>query len=98
VGAEHFSEFDDRVIRQVVTDIKYAGYEQREARMAEKLRGLERVKLSAQMDYNLVTGLRFESKEKLDRLRPLTLGQASRIAGVNPADIVVLMVHLGKKR
>jgi tRNA uridine 5-carboxymethylaminomethyl modification enzyme len=50
------------------------------------------------MDYTLVTGLRFESKEKLDRLRPLTLGQASRIAGVNPADIVVLMVHLGKKR
>ena len=98
IGAECFSGFDDRVIRQVVTDIKYAGYEQREARMAEKLRGLERAKLSAQMDYNLVTGLRFESKEKLDRLRPLTLGQASRIAGVNPADIVVLMVHLGKKR
>lgn len=86
--------FDPRVCRQVEADIKYSGYQIREQRAAEKLRQLDAVKLARDLDYHAVSGLKVESREKLNAVRPATLGQASRIRGITPADIMVLMIHL----
>ena len=64
--------------------------------MAEKLQRLEEVKIPGHFDYHKLTSLSKESREKLHKIRPATLGQASRISGVNPADISVLMVYFGR--
>ncbi|MGQ9863695.1 MAG: tRNA uridine-5-carboxymethylaminomethyl(34) synthesis enzyme MnmG [Bacteroidia bacterium] len=77
-------------------DLKYAGYIQKEKELAEKLRRLERVPLPPNMDYSRMVALSFEAREKLLRYKPQTLGQASRISGVSPADIATLLVYLGR--
>ena len=76
-------------------DIKYAGYANRQLSEVERQRKLEEKKLPADIDYKAIRGLRIEAAQKLDQIRPLTLGQASRISGVNPADISVLLIYLG---
>jgi len=76
-------------------DIKYAGYANRQLADVERRRKLEERRLPADIDYRSIKGLRIEAAQKLDQLRPLTLGQASRISGVNPADISVLLIYLG---
>ena len=81
----------------VEIDIKYAGYASRQRAEVERYKKLEEKKLPADLDYKQIRGLRIEAAQKLDRLRPLTLGQASRISGVNPADISVLLIYLGIK-
>ena len=78
-------------------DIKYAGYANRQLSEVERHRKLEERKLPAEIDYKSIRGLRIEAAQKLDQIRPLTLGQASRISGVNPADISVLLIYLGVK-
>ena len=78
-------------------DIKYAGYANRQLSEVERHRKLEEKKLPADIDYKTIRGLRIEAAQKLDQIRPLTLGQASRISGVNPADISVLLIYLGVK-
>ncbi|MBQ8440670.1 MAG: tRNA uridine-5-carboxymethylaminomethyl(34) synthesis enzyme MnmG [Clostridia bacterium] len=78
-------------------DIKYAGYANRQLSEVERHRKLEEKKLPADIDYKSIRGLRIEAAQKLDQIRPLTLGQASRISGVNPADISVLLIYLGTK-
>ena len=78
-------------------DIKYAGYANRQLSEVERQRKLEEKKLPADLDYRSIRGLRIEAAQKLDQIRPLTLGQASRISGVNPADISVLLIYLGIK-
>ena len=78
-------------------DIKYAGYANRQLSEVERHRKLEEKKLPADIDYKSIRGLRIEAAQKLDQIRPLTLGQASRISGVNPADISVLLIYLGVK-
>lgn len=80
------------VIEQVVLAARYRGYLDREEALAKKMREQERVRIPAWLDYNAITALRFESREKLLRVRPENLGQAGRIPGVNPADIAVLSV------
>lgn len=72
--------------------IMYRGYLERERRQIEKLKDVERIKIPAALDYLSIPGLRRESAQKLQQLRPQNLGQASRISGVNPADISILMV------
>ena len=74
--------------------IKYAGYIKRELAEAERQRKLDEKKLPADIDYAKISGLRLEAAEKLARIRPASLGQASRISGVNPADISVLLIYL----
>lgn len=96
--ADLFAEFGPRICQQVQADIKYAGYYRREHKAAEKLHQLEAVKLPADMDYFAITGIKYESQEKLNAARPSNLGQASRISGITPADIMVLMITLNKKR
>lgn len=85
-----------RVYEQVEIDVKYEGYIRRELQNAEKLSRLEEVSIPPSYDFERVRGLSAEGREKLKKVRPTTLGQASRISGVTPADVSVLMVHLGR--
>ena len=85
---------DDEVKGQVEITVKYQGYIDRQLRQVEEMRRLESRPLPHGLDYSSLTGLRLEAREKLSRIRPLNLGQASRISGVSPADIAVLMVAL----
>ncbi len=77
------------------TDIKYAGYVKRQLGEVAKLSRLEAKALSPDLDYTKILGLRLEAAQKLNNIKPLTIGQASRISGVSPADISVLLIYLG---
>jgi tRNA uridine 5-carboxymethylaminomethyl modification enzyme len=83
-----------RVTRQVEIEIKYEGYIQRQLQEVEKFRHLERIRLPDNLDYASIHGLSSELREKLTAVQPTSLGQASRIEGMTPAAISVLMVHL----
>ena len=84
-------------VRQAVEiAVKYQGYIDRQLRQVAEQRKLEDRPLPPDLDYQAIGGLRLEAREKLDRIRPLNLGQASRISGVSPADVAVLMVYLEK--
>jgi tRNA uridine 5-carboxymethylaminomethyl modification enzyme len=83
---------------EVLYRVSYQGYLAREARQVEKLAHLEQVRLPAEANYLEIRGLRKESAQKLAQIRPLTLAQASRISGVNPADISVLFIWLEARR
>ena len=76
--------------------VKYQGYIDRQLRQVEEQRRMEDRPLPPDLDYLSMHGLRLEARQKLDKIRPLNLGQASRISGVSPADIAVLMLHLEK--
>lgn len=89
-------EYDPEFTEQAEINIKYEGYIQREKDMAEKLRRLDDVRLPEKIDYASMHSLSIEARDKLNKLKPKTLGQASRISGVSPADISVLMVFLGR--
>jgi tRNA uridine 5-carboxymethylaminomethyl modification enzyme len=92
-----FSGFNYKDFCQAEINIKYNGYIEREQAGAKRLENLEHFKINKDTDFFKIKGLTFESQEKLSLIRPETLGQASRIAGVSPADISVLMVHLKQK-
>ena len=85
------------VVLTASTDIKYAGYVKRQLAEVQKYEKLESKQLPPDIDYKSVKGLRLEAAQKLDKIKPLTIGQASRISGVNPADISVLLIYLGIK-
>ena len=85
------------VIKTVETDVKYAGYIKRELAEVERQKKLEDKFIPEDMDYGKIKGLRLEAGQKLAKLRPATVGQASRISGVSPADISVLLMYLGIK-
>ncbi|MBW1707781.1 MAG: tRNA uridine-5-carboxymethylaminomethyl(34) synthesis enzyme MnmG, partial [Deltaproteobacteria bacterium] len=98
---EHLSVFDAelsktevQVAEEIETRIKYAGYIDRQERQVEKLKRMENVRLPDSMDYQAIHGLTTEVREKLTRVRPISLGQASRISGVTPAALMALQVHL----
>lgn len=83
---------------QVEVSIKYKGYIEKQLRQARQFKRMESKRLSPDMDYSLVAGMRLEARQKLNDIKPESIGQASRISGVSPADISVLMVYLEKKR
>jgi len=85
-----------QVIEAVRIDAKYEGYLAKQAKLVAGFRALENKKIPGQLDYNLVAHLRAEAREKLSAFRPGTLGQASRISGITPADVTVLQIHLKK--
>lgn len=85
------------VKEQVEVEIKYEGYIRRQQAMIDEMRRLENRLLPDNLDYTTITGLRKEAQEKLNRVRPRSVGQASRISGVSPADIAVLIVWLGSR-
>ncbi len=82
---------------EVEVMLKYDGYIQKQINEVEKMRNLEEKKLSENLDYNSIGGLRLEARQKLSQIKPITVGQASRISGVSPADINVLLVWLEKE-
>lgn len=83
------------VREQVNILIKYDGYITRQIKQVEEFKRLEKKKLSSDLDYEKISGLRIEARQKLNKLKPISIGQASRIQGVSPADISVLLVYLG---
>ncbi len=85
------------VAEQVEISAKYEGYIQRQQKQVEDFRKMESRKLPAGLDYSTIQGLRLEAREKLDAVRPLDLGQASRISGVSPADMTALMIYLERE-
>ncbi|MEN6414018.1 MAG: tRNA uridine-5-carboxymethylaminomethyl(34) synthesis enzyme MnmG [Veillonellales bacterium] len=86
------------VREQVEIAIKYEGYIKKQFEQVERAAKLEMKQLPAAMDYSRITGLGLEAREKLAKIRPLSVGQAARISGVSPADIAILMVHLEQQR
>lgn len=87
-------QLDRLICEQVEIGLKYQGYIERQLRQVAEARRLEARALPSELDYGRLGGLRLEAREKLQRIRPMNLGQASRISGVSPADIAVLMVWL----
>ena len=92
------SQLAGEVIEQLEIATKYAGYIDKQNEEVSRAQGLEELALPAELDYNQVTALSFEVRQKLTQHRPQTLGQATRISGVTPAAISLLLVHLKKKR
>ena len=92
------SPLPPEVVLTAEIQVKYDGYIRREAREAEKQKRLEEKRLPPDIRYSEISGLRTEAAEKLDRVRPASIGQASRISGVNPADISVLLIYLEARR
>ena len=90
------NEFSQEVIEQAEIQIKYRGYVEREKYFADKMRRLESITIPEGFDYNAMQSLTIEARQKLSRIRPETIGQASRIPGVSPADINVLLVKFGR--
>jgi tRNA uridine 5-carboxymethylaminomethyl modification enzyme len=88
--------FDPDSCEQAEIQVKYAGYIEKEKNNADKLSRLEYVKIPENVDYSKMTSISFEAREKLNKIRPATVSQASRISGVSPSDISVLLVHLGR--
>jgi tRNA uridine 5-carboxymethylaminomethyl modification enzyme len=86
------------VIEQVTIETKYEGYISKQQQQVERMRRLENKRIPDDFDYETIPGLRTEARHKLIRFRPATVGQAGRIAGVNPADISILLVHLERRR
>ncbi|MCY7352304.1 MAG: tRNA uridine-5-carboxymethylaminomethyl(34) synthesis enzyme MnmG, partial [Cytophagaceae bacterium] len=96
-GAKDLIEnYSDEVREEVEINIKYESYIEKEQQMAEKVTRLENLTINPDFNYEMLTALSKESREKLRKIRPQTLGQASRISGVTPADISILTVHLGR--
>lgn len=89
--------FDEASILSLETKVKYAGYIQQEVKDAERAMKLENIHLPKDLDYMHIDELAMEAREKLTRVAPITLGQASRISGVNPADISILIITLKKR-
>ena len=87
---------DDEIFEQAEIEIKYAGYIDKENRTADKLKRLENIKIPTEFDYERLASLSHEAKEKLCKIQPKTLAQASRISGINPSDISVLLVSMGR--
>ncbi len=87
---------DEETIEQAEINIKYEGYIEREFELAEKMNRLENVAIRDDIDYSQIQSLSNEARQKFTEIRPATLGQASRISGVNPADISILMVYIGR--
>ena len=97
---KHFIEIDypEEVIEQVEIQVKYEGYIRKANREAEKMLDLEKVKIPEDINYDNIHNLASEARQKLNSIRPTTIAQASRISGVNPADISILMVYLKKEK
>ncbi|MBW2602203.1 MAG: tRNA uridine-5-carboxymethylaminomethyl(34) synthesis enzyme MnmG, partial [Deltaproteobacteria bacterium] len=93
---ERILSFDGKVTEQVSILVKYDGYIRRQEEQVERLKGFEKAKIPDEFDYHLVPGLSNEVKEKLSAIRPVSLGQASRVSGITPAAISIIQIYLKK--
>jgi tRNA uridine 5-carboxymethylaminomethyl modification enzyme len=89
-------QYDEEVIEQAVINIKYESYIEKELLMVEKMTRLEDLNINPNFDYEKLLSISIEARQKLKKIKPQTLGQASRISGVSPSDISVIMIHLGR--
>ncbi|HHG86553.1 MAG TPA: tRNA uridine-5-carboxymethylaminomethyl(34) synthesis enzyme MnmG, partial [Bacteroidetes bacterium] len=94
--ASALDHFDTETCEQAEIQLKYEGYIRKEKELAKKMIRLDDIHLPNAFNYHGITALSFEGREKLSKVRPASLGQASRISGVTPADISVLMVFIGR--
>ncbi len=94
--ANELSAMHEDIVSQTEIQVKYEGYISREQDVANKMNRLEEVKIPADMEYNKLASLSAEAKEKLSKLKPATIGQASRMSGISPSDVSVLLVFLGR--
>jgi len=94
--ANFLGAYEPEFIEMAEINIKYDGYIRKEEEMVSRMARLEDLQLQADFDYSSINGLSIEARQKLAHTRPRTIGQASRISGVNPADVSVLLVHLGR--
>ena len=92
--ANYLSQFDKETIEQAEIKVKYDSYFEKEMEIVNKMKKMEDKEINPEFDYNSLTSLSIEARQKLLKVKPRTLGQASRISGVSPADISVLMVHI----
>ncbi len=92
----HEHNLDKEIIEQAEIQVKYSGYIEKERNNAEKLIKLEDIKIPVTFDYEKIKSMSFEAKQKLSRIRPATISQASRISGVSPSDISVLLIYMGR--
>jgi tRNA uridine 5-carboxymethylaminomethyl modification enzyme len=95
-NADYFKRYAKDVLEQAEIQIKYDSYIEKEQQMVEKISNMENYKIPLQFDYKAITALSAEGKQKLSKVRPETLGQASRISGVSPADLSIITVYLGR--
>ena len=93
---QYLSKYNKEVLEQAEIQIKYDSYIEKEQQMVEKLSNMENFRIPLDFDYLSITALSAEGKQKLNKIRPETLGQASRISGVSPADLSILTVYLGR--
>ncbi len=87
---------DDEVIEQTEIHVKYSGYIEKERNSADKLQRLENIKIPLNFDYQKIHSISYEAREKLTKIQPATISQASRISGVSPSDVSVLLVYMGR--
>ena len=91
-------EYDPEIARQVEIEIKYEGYILKARKEADRMRKMDNISLPEDIDYLNVDNLALEARQKLDEIRPASLGQASRISGINPSDIQVLAIYLKQRQ
>ena len=89
------TDLAEEIMEQINISIKYEGYIRRQEKQVEQFRKLEKKRIPEDIDYDQVKSLRIEAVQKLKEYRPVSIGQASRISGVSPADISVLLIYLG---
>jgi tRNA uridine 5-carboxymethylaminomethyl modification enzyme len=87
---------DQEVLEQAEIQVKYSGYIEKERNNADKITRLEEAKIPENFDYDKIKSLSYEAREKLKKIRPITISQASRISGISPADISVLLIYMGR--
>ncbi|MGB5170533.1 MAG: tRNA uridine-5-carboxymethylaminomethyl(34) synthesis enzyme MnmG, partial [Eudoraea sp.] len=90
------NNLENEVLEQAEIQVKYSGYIAKERANVDKLKRLEGVKIPDGFDYSVLGSLSYEAREKLEKIRPVTIAQASRISGVSPSDISVLLVYMGR--
>ena len=98
IGKSSTEDISDEVKEQATIMIKYEGYISKQMKQIEQFRKMEKKKLDDEIDYNSIQGLRLEARQKLSDIRPTSIGQASRISGVSPSDISVLLIYLEQRR
>ena len=86
----------EEICEQTEIQLKYEGYIQKEQDVADKLKRLENISIPPDMDYKNMKSISIEATQKLEKIKPTTIGQASRISGINPSDISVLLIHMGR--
>ena len=91
-------DLSEDTIEQVEITVKYEGYIKRQIGQVEQFKKLENKRIPEDINYDEIYNLGFEAREKLKQVKPISIGQASRISGVNPSDITVLMIYLETKR